>query len=171
MARKKDSTSSKKKDKYRIRNWAEYNRSLVNRGSITFWFDEEAVKKWHGTEKTVKPGRPEFYSDCAIGCGLAIKAVFRVALRALQGLLCSLIKILKLPIQSPHYSAFFRRAEELQIPVRRFLKPGERLHIVFDSTGLKVYGEGEWKVRKHGYSKRISFSLMLQSELCGFLVA
>jgi hypothetical protein len=154
MASKKDSTPSKKKDKYRIRNWAEYNRSLVNRGSITFWFDEEAIKKWHDTEKTGKPGKPEIYSDFAIRCGLSIKAVFRIALRALQGMICSLITMLKLPIKCPHYSVFSRRAEDLKIPMRRFLKPGEHLNIVFDSTGLKVYGEGEWKVRKHGYSKR-----------------
>ena len=154
MAPKKDTTPSKKKDKYRIRNWRQYNQSLVNRGSITFWFDEEAIKKWHKTERTGKPGRPEVYSDFAVRCGLAIKAVFRVALRALQGLLDSLIKRLGLLIKCPNYSLFSRRAKDLQIPMRRFLKPGENLNIVFDSTGLKVYGEGEWKVRKHGYSKR-----------------
>ncbi len=54
----------------------------------------------------------------------------------------------------PHYSVFSRRAKNLQIPLRKFLKPGEKLNVVFDSTGLKVFGEGEWKVRKHGYSKR-----------------
>ena len=154
MAPKKDSTPPKKKDKYRTRNWKEYNQALVNRGSITFWFNEEAIEKWHSSEKTGKPGRPEVYSDFAVRCGLAIKAVFRVALRALQGLVTSLIKILGLLIKCPHYSLFSRRAEGLQIPMRRFLKPGELLNIVFDSTGLKVYGEGEWKVRQHGKSKR-----------------
>lgn len=154
MAPKKDKAPSKKKDKYRIRNWRQYNQSLINRGSITFWFDEDAIEKWHSTEKTCKPGRPEVYSDVAVRCGLAIKAVFRVALRALQGLISSLIKILGLSIQCPHYSLFSRRAGGLQIPMRRFLKPGEHLNIIFDSTGLKVYGEGEWKVRKHGHSKR-----------------
>lgn len=108
MAPKKDTTPSKKKDKYRIRNWRHYNQSLVNRGSITFWFDEEAIKKWHGVEKTGKPGKPEIYSDFAIRCGLSIKAVFRVALRALQGMICSLIASLKLPIKCPHYSVFSR---------------------------------------------------------------
>lgn len=154
MAPKKDKTPSKKKDKYRIRNWREYNQSLVNRGSITFWFDEEAIQKWYSVERTGKPGRPDIYSDYAIRCGLMIKAVFRVALRALQGLIGSLIKILGLDFVCPHYSRFSRRAKGLQMPLRRLLKPGERLNVVFDSTGVKVYGEGEWKVRKHGYSKR-----------------
>jgi hypothetical protein len=83
-----------------------------------------------------------------------IKAVFRTALRSLQGFIGSLIKVLGLDLICPHYSVFSRRAKGLQIPLRKFLKPGEKLNVVFDSTGVKVYGEGEWKVRKHGYSKR-----------------
>jgi hypothetical protein len=154
MAPKKDTTPSKKKDKYRIRNWRQYNQSLVNRGSVTFWFDEAAIARWYSVERSDKPGRPETYSDDAIRCGLLIKAVFRTALRALQGFIGSIIKILGLDLVCPHYSVFSRRAKGLQIPLRRLLKPGEKLNVVFDSTGLKVFGEGEWKVRKHGYSKR-----------------
>ena len=154
MATKKDTIPSKKKDKYRIRNWHEYNRSLVNRGSITFWFDEAAIAKWYSIGRSDKPGRPETYSDDAIRCGLLIKAVFRTALRALQGFIGSIIKILGLDLMCPHYSVFSRRAKGLKIPLRKLLKPGEKLNVVFDSTGVKVFGEGEWKVRKHGYSKR-----------------
>ena len=134
-----------KKDTYRTRNWKDYNRSLVNRGSITFWFSEDAIAKWHSVERTGKPGRPETYSDDAMRCGLMIKAVFRIALRALQGFIESLIKILGLEIACPHYSAFSRRAKDLQIPLRKLLKPGENLNVIFDSTGVKVFGEGEWK--------------------------
>jgi len=85
---------------------------------------------------------------------LMIKAVFRIALRALQGFIKSLITILGLDLICPHYSVFCRRAKDLQIPLRKLLKSGEKLNVIFDSTGVKVYGEGEWKVRKHGYSKR-----------------
>lgn len=154
MAPKKDNTPSKKKDKYRTRNWREYNRSLVNRGSITFWFSKDAIANWYSVERTGKPGRPDTYSDSAIRCGLMIKAVFRTALRALQGFVRSLIECLGLDIISPHYSVFSRRAKNLRIPLRKLLKPSEKLNVVFDSTGVKVFGEGEWKVRKHGYSKR-----------------
>lgn len=154
MAIKKDKTPLKKKDKYRIRNWNDYNRSLVNRGSITFWFDENAIGKWYSVERISKPGRPDTYSDDAIRCGLMIRAVFRIALRALQGFIESLIQLLGLDIACPHYSVFSRRAKGLQIPLRKLLKPGEKLNVIFDSTGVKVFGEGEWKVRKHGYSKR-----------------
>jgi len=146
--------TSTKKDKYRTRNWKDYNQSLVNRGSITFWFDQNSREKWYSIKRTNKPGRPDTYSNDAIRCGLLIKAVFRTALRSLQGFIGSLIKVLGLDLICPHYSVFSRRAKGLQIPLRKFLKPGEKLNVVFDSTGVKVYGEGEWKVRKHGYSKR-----------------
>lgn len=99
-------------------------------------------------------GHPDIYSDDTIRCGLIIKAVFHVALRQLQGLIMSLIKILEVDLVCPHYSVFSRRAKDLDIPMRKFLKRGEHLNIIFDSTGIKVFGEGEWKVRKHGYSKR-----------------
>ena len=154
MAPRKDTTPPKKKDKYRIRNWKEYNQSLINRGSITFWFSEDAIAKWYSAERTGKPGRPDTYSDDASRCGLMIKMVFRTALRALQGFVSSLIESLGLDIVCPHYSVFSRRAKDLRIPLRKLLKPGEKLNVVFDSTGVKVFGEGEWKVRKHGYSKR-----------------
>lgn len=151
---RKDSQAPRKKDKYRIRNWRHYNQSLINRGSITFWFNEDAIQKWHSVSRTGKRGRPDLYSDDAIRCGLMIRAVFRTTLRALQGFLKSLITILALDLICPHYSVFCRRAKGLRVPLRKLLKPGEKLNVVFDSTGLKVFGEGEWKVRKHGYSKR-----------------
>ena len=146
--------TSKKKDKYRTRNWKEYNRSLVNRGSITFWFEENTAQKWYSIKRTGKPGRPDTYSDDAIHCGLMIRAVFHTALRFLQGFIDSIIRILGLDLVCPHYSVFSRRAKGLQIPLRKLLKPGEKLNVIFDSTGVKVFGEGEWKVRQHGYSKR-----------------
>lgn len=154
MARKQDKTPSKKKDKYRTRNWHEYNRSLVKRGSITFWFSKDVTDSWYSTKKTSKKGRPETYSDHAIRCGLMIKALFRIPLRMLEGYIGSLIVLLGLELACPNYSVFCRRAKGLQIPIRRLLKPGEKLNVIFDSTGMKVFGEGEWKVRKHGYSKR-----------------
>jgi hypothetical protein len=142
------------KDRCHIRNWKQYNQSLVNRGSITFWFNDEAITKWYSAERTEQPGHPDIYSDDTIRCGLIIKAVFHVALRQLQGLIMSLITILEVDLVCPHYSVFSRRAKNLSIPMRKFLKRGEHLNIIFDSTGIKVFGEGEWKVRKHGYSKR-----------------
>jgi hypothetical protein len=144
----------KKKDQYRTRNWKEYNSALVNRGSLTFWFEEKAIKKWYFEERTCNPGRPYLYSDEAIRCGLVIKAVFRTTLRSLQGFIQSIFLLVGLQLACPHYSVFSRRAKNLEIPLRKLMKPGEKINVIFDSTGVKVFGEGEWKVRKYGYCKR-----------------
>lgn len=91
------------RDKYRIRNCKQYNQSLINRGSITFWFDEETVASWHSAKRSGRPGRPNTYSDAVIRCGLAARAVFRLTLRSLQGFFKSIIALLKLDLKSPHY--------------------------------------------------------------------
>lgn len=141
------------KTKYRVRNWKQYNRSLINRGSITFWFSDDVIAQWNSTERSGKKGRPPLYSNEAILCALMIKYVFHLTYRATQGYLESLIKQMGLSITCPTYSLICRRASGVKIPLQA-RQSQEPLHIVFDSTGLKVYGEGEWKVRKHGYSKR-----------------
>ena len=94
------------------------------------------------------------YSDAAIRTTLIIKAVFKLPFRALEGLISSLIALMGLEIRCPDYSILCRRAHSLGIQIPCTWRRGESLHLVFDSTGLKVFGEGEWKVRKHGYSKR-----------------
>jgi IS5 family transposase len=138
---------------YRIKNWSQYNRSLIQRGSITFWFSEEAISKWASKSRTGEKGRPEQYSDDAILCALLIRTVYHLPLRALEGMLLSLASLLQLSIQIPSYSQICRRAKSLGKALKKLSR---RLptDIVFDSTGLKVYGEGEWKVRQHGASKR-----------------
>jgi hypothetical protein len=71
-----------------------------------------------------------------------IRAVFRTALRLLQGFIDSIIGILGLDLVCPHYSVFSRRARGLRIPMRKLLKPGEKINVIFDSTGVKVFGAG-----------------------------
>lgn len=142
-----------KKKRYRVRNWSQYNKSLVKRGSLTLWFDEESIKKWHEVGKKKGRGRPRRYADIAIQCMLTLKSVFDLPLRATQGLVESLIKLLNLPIEVADYSTVCRRQKHLDIKLQKKNR-NESLHGVFDSTGLKVFGEGEWKVRQHGYSKR-----------------
>jgi hypothetical protein len=145
----------KNKKTYRVKNWREYNQALKKRGSITLWLEEKSIAQWH--QKSGQPGkegRPFVYGDVAIECILMIKIVFRLPLRALEGLMNSLIKQLGLPIQVPCYTTISRREKTLEISLKRYSKRNEPLHLVVDSSGLKVFGEGEWKVRKHGYSKR-----------------
>jgi hypothetical protein len=138
--------------KYQIRNWKEYNRALVNRGSLTIWFDEKSVKNWISNQYKGR-GRPKFYSDEAILCALVIKAVYRLPFRALRGFILSLVQLLGLFLPIPCYTRICRRAAELGQQIKNLgtKKPKD---IVFDSSGLKVYGEGEWKIRQHGKSKR-----------------
>ena len=142
-----------KKQTYRIRNWKDYNKALIKRGSLTLWFDEESVKNWYDTQKTEKRGRPHKYADIAISCMLTIKAVFHLPLRATQGLVASLVELLGLPIKAADYTTVCRRQNCLEVELQRY-STTENLHAVFDSTGLKVFGEGEWKVRQYSYSKR-----------------
>jgi hypothetical protein len=140
------------KAKHRIHNWKHYNRSLIQRGSITVWFSEDTIKEWHAAPMG-KRGRPTIYSDNAILTALLIRFVFHLPLRALEGFLSSLVSVMSLCLCIPSYSQICRRAQLLGRDMKRLTK--RRItDLVIDSTGLKVYGEGEWKVRQHGYSKR-----------------
>lgn len=138
--------------KYRIRNWKDYNRSLVKRGGITVWFSEDAISKWRPAP-TGKQGRPSTYSDDAILTALMIRFVFHLPLRALEGFLASLVSVMSLSLCTPSYTQICRRAYALGKDLKR-LTTRSITDLVIDSTGLKVFGEGEWKVRQHGYSKR-----------------
>jgi len=144
----------KRSSRYCIRNWAEYNKSLVQRGSLTVWFSEDAIEAWlEGSSSKMKQGRPRTYSDEAILSALIIREVFHLPLRALQGFLQSLVSLLQLTMPIPHYSRICRRSVDLGAQIKR-LGRKRPTDLVFDSTGLKVYGEGEWKVRQHGKNKR-----------------
>ena len=150
-----DGTMSRKKQ-YRIRNWSEYNKALVNRGSLTIWFDEKSVSEWRNTELTGKRGRPLEYSDTAIICALTLRNLFRLPLRATQGLVTSLLELMHLPWSAPDYSTLSRRQSSLQIPEYK-PKDNRPIHLVIDGTGMKIFGEGEWKMRLHGKEKRRSW--------------
>lgn len=141
------------KQTYLIRNWAEYNTALIQRGSFTVWLDEAMIAQWYNAEKTGRRGASNSYSDLAIQCALTLKAVYRLALRATQGFLTSLPQLMDVPLTPPHYSTCCRRQQALEVSIPRTAGAKAR-HLVVDSTGLKVFGEGEWKVRQHGYSKR-----------------
>jgi Transposase DDE domain len=142
-----------KKLTYRVKNWAEYNTALIQRGNISLWFSEDAIQKWIAPKQSRK-GRPRFYSDDAILCALLLRSVYNLPLRALQGFLGALVSLLILSLPIPCYTQICRRAQFLGQRIRRLCKKRNVTDIVIDSTGLKVYGEGEWKVRQHGASKR-----------------
>jgi len=143
-----------KKACYRIRNWSKYNEALVKRGSITFWFSDDAIKSWESRERTGLRGRPQAYTDVAIQCMLMIRSVFHLPLRGLEGFTSSLITMLNLDLSCPDYTTVCKRCKSLNIRLPKLVKPGQKLHVLVDSSGFKIYGEGEWKTRKHGISKR-----------------
>ena len=144
---------SKKKSKYRIRNWPDYNTALVQRGSLCLWLDEETVQNWHNQERTKKRGKPKLYSNQAIACALRLGAVYHLPLRATEGLLASLVALAGADVPVPNYSTLCRRRKKMTVALSP-PAPSEPLHLVVDGTGLKVFGDGEWKVRQHGTSKR-----------------
>ena len=142
-----------KKKSYRTRNWKDYNAALVGRGSFTVWLDEAALAGWLHCERTGGRGASLTYSDCAMTAALLLKVVYHLPLRATQGLMGSLFKVMQLDLPVPHDSTLCRRQASLKVVIP-YQARQEPLHLVVDSTGCKVYGEGEWKVRQHGWSKR-----------------
>ena len=139
------------KPTYRIRNWSQYNDALVRRGSLTLWVDRTALQAWR-YQGPARRGAQFRFSDLAIECLLTLRAVYHLTLRATEGFARSLFGVMGLDVEVPDHTTLSRRAAAVPITLPK--RADGPLHLVLDSTGLKVYGEGEWKVRQHGYSKR-----------------
>lgn len=149
MAKKKTKQVS-----YRVRNWTKYNQSLMSRGSISVWIDEEVIATWHPEPKGKRQrGGQQRYSNRAIECLLMLKAVYGLPYRQTIGFAQSIFDLMGAAIEMPDYTLLCKRSADFRVDLAPS-ETGEPKHIVVDSTGLKIYGEGEWKVRQHGYSKR-----------------
>lgn len=147
-----------KKQKYRIKNWKKYTEALVQRGSITVWIAEDALQGWiHKGTRT--RGRPFVFSAAAIRCALTVRAVFRLPLRQTEGFLRSVFALMHVSLPVPDYSTLSLRAKTL----RAVFDPSSHrpVHLVLDSTGLKIRGEGEWRRRqgKSGHRKWRKFHI------------
>ena len=143
--------------KRKVTNWREYDESLRRRGSLTVWFSDEAVEAWEAERRTSRGGQPE-YSDLAILTALTLRAVFRLALRQTEGLIGSILRLLGLELAVPDHTTLSRRAETLEVPRPKPRGDGAGrdtgpMHLLVDSTGLKLYGAGEWLVEKHGTAR------------------
>lgn len=144
-------TQSRPKPLYRVKNWSEYEKALVERGSITFWLSDDFEQTWlYAGEK--QRGRQFDYCDKAIEIMLTIKEVFHLTNRSVEGFVRSIFAMLDIHLPVPDHSTLSKRGATVKVKLPK--KSSGRLNIVLDSTGLKIYGEGERKVRKHGYSKR-----------------
>jgi hypothetical protein len=148
---KQKRTQSRRKELYRVKNWSEYDKALVQRGSITFWLSDDIEQTWlYVGEK--QRGSQFDYSDKAIEIMLTIKEVFHLTNRSVEGFVRSLFGMMNIDLPVPDHSTLSKRGKTLKVKLSR--KARGSINLVLDSTGLKIYGEGEWKVRKHGYSKR-----------------
>lgn len=137
------------KQKLKVTNWAAYNESLRRRGDLTVWISDEALIQWLAPRRTSRGGQPT-YSDLAITMCLTLRVVYDQPLRQTQGLMRSIAKLMGVGIAVPDFSTLSRRGKGLVLPSRRpTTRPSGPVHLVVDSTGLKVFGEGEWLENKH----------------------
>jgi Transposase DDE domain len=145
------------KQRHKLTNWAEYDAGLRARGSLTVWFSEEAVEGWRAEARTGRGGQPT-YSNLAIATALTRRAVFRLALRQTEGLIGSILALLGLDLAVPDHSPLSRRAETLEVPRP---KVGEApVHLLVDSTGLRLCGPGGWLEEKHGSKRRRAWKVL-----------
>ena len=136
------------KTKYRVANWPAYNQALVRRGDVTVWLSAEAIAAWT-PGRSGRPGGQRRYSDLAIETALTLRLLYHLPLRQAEGFLHALFGMMRLDLEAPDYTTLSRRSQHL----RRCLRPvptDEGLHLVLDSTGLSIVGEGEWAAAKHG---------------------
>jgi len=154
MASKRLRVHPKYKTKYRVRNWSTYDRALVQRGDITGWFTPDAITASTPTT-TGKRGAQAKYSDFAIETAPTLRLVFNLALRQTEGLLNSLLSLMGLELCAPDHTTLSRRRGKLNVPLR-VRRSSDRIHPFVDSTGLKIFGQGEWAAAKHG--GRVSWS-------------
>src|SRR4051794_2807929 len=145
----------------KVTNWPAYDASLRQRGSLTVWFTDEAVEAWVAEPRTTRGGQP-WYSALAILTALTLRAVFRLAFRQTEGLIGSIIGLLGLTLRVPDHTTLSRRAATMDVPQPR--RPSteaggdtEPVHLLVDSTGLKLCGPGEWLLEKHGTRARRSW--------------
>jgi hypothetical protein len=142
-----------KKARLSVRNWHEYNESLVARGSITIWFSDETLKNWYHENGAGKRGRPFTYSDSTMELFLMVRELLRLPYRQTEGFVRGILTLLADGLNVPDFTSAAKRAAKLGVALPVLPRQGH-VDVVLDSTGLKVFGEGEWKVRQHGPSKR-----------------
>jgi len=160
----------KYKTKYRVSNWAEYDQALVQRGDVTLWISEDAIDDWKPAPSGGRGGQRKF-SDHAIETALTLRFVFNLPLRQAEGFLRSIISVMGVDLETPDHTTLSRRSRRLDIPLDR-IASSKPIHLIVDSTGLSIDGEGEWAAVKHGGSgKRAWKKLHLGVDRSGSILA
>ena len=137
---------------YRVRNWPQYDTGLRRRADLTLWLDEAALAGWQAARRTT-PGGQARYSDLAIELVLMLRLVFQLALRQAEGFVGSVLRLLGLELSVPDHTTLSRRSRGFAGRRPRVVPHGP-LHLLIDSTGLKLFGQGEWQEEKHGRARR-----------------
>jgi hypothetical protein len=147
------------RQRHKITNWPAYDAGLRQRGSLTVCFSEEAIAAWAAEPRSTRGGQP-WYSPLAILTALTLRAVFRLAYRQAEGLIGSIIGLLGLTLHVPDHTTLSRRSATLVVPRPQPATADDGvwpLHLLVDSTGLKLCGAGEWLLEKHGTKMRRSW--------------
>ena len=151
----KRNRSPKYKPKYRVINWHQYEQSLRNRGNLTIWLSPAAIKSWTPA-KSNKQGRQRKYADLAIETVLTLRLLFHLPLRQAEGFVLSLFQLMKVRLPVPDHTTLSRRSKNLKPILNRVTVSNQPLHLIVDSTGLSIHGEGPWasgKKRRRGWRK------------------
>jgi hypothetical protein len=152
----------KYKTKYRVSNWAEYDQGLIRRGDITLWLSPQAIATWNPVPGGGRGGQQR-YSDLAIETALTLRLVFHLPLRQTEGFLRSVLALMDVDLEAPDHTTLPRRSQRLGVRLHR-VPVGRPVHLIVDSTGLSIVGEGEWAAAKHGgKGKRAGGSCTLAS--------
>ena len=139
--------------RYRVTNWPAYEAGLSRRGDLALWLDEAALAGWLAPRRSTPGGQP-LYSDLAIELVLTLRLVFRLALRQAAGFAASVLRLLGVELPVPDHTTLSRRGQAFAGRRPRVAAAGEPTHLVLDSTGLQLFGQGEWDAEKHGRAKR-----------------
>ena len=139
--------------RYRVTNWPAYEAGLRRRGDLMLWLDEAALAGWAAPKRSSPGGQP-LYSELAIEIVLTLRLVFRLALRQAEAFSSSLLRLLGLALSVPDHSTLSRRGRAFAGRQPRVRTSTDPVHLVLDSTGLELFGQGEWDAEKHGRTRR-----------------
>ncbi len=160
----------KYKTKYRVSNWTEYDQALVQRGDITLWISEDAINAWKPAP-TGRRGAQRKFSDHAIEAALTLRLIFKLPLRQAEGFLRSILSLMSIDLEAPDHTTISRRSQSLDVDLQRVASDGP-IHLIVDSTGLSIIGEGEWAAAKFGGRGRRGWKkLHLGVDRTGMIVA
>ncbi len=141
------------KQSYRVTNWPAYEAGLRRRGDLTFWLDDAALAGWQAPCRTTPGGQPR-YSDLAVELVLTLRLVFHLALRQAEAFSRSVLCLLGLELAVPDHTTLSRRGRAFAGRQPRTVPHEGPVHLVLDSTGLQLFGQGEWDAEKHGRARR-----------------